>query len=90
MANDLKVELGEYHHHAGSMHIYERHYKMANNILKDGVEYYKQKPNKIVLNQNITSEYIMKRDLFLHDSDMTKDKILHTSKNLRKVLIKGL
>lgn len=33
--NDDKLELGKYYHNAGSMHLYERHYTMANNIINN-------------------------------------------------------
>lgn len=35
IANSLKIELGEYYHNATSLHIYKRHYKMAERILED-------------------------------------------------------
>ena len=34
LANELGVELGTYTHTSNSLHIYERHFKMAENILK--------------------------------------------------------
>jgi len=34
MATLLDVPIGQYHHHAGSLHIYERHYELFNNIGK--------------------------------------------------------
>ena len=34
MATLLDVPVGQYHHHAGSLHIYERHYKLFSNIDK--------------------------------------------------------
>ena len=42
MLNDLKhsgiedLELGNYYHHAGSLHVYERHYQMLSDILEEG------------------------------------------------------
>lgn len=36
MAMTLGVEMGNYHHHAGSMHIYDRHYEMADQIIREG------------------------------------------------------
>ena len=40
MLNELNsrganVSLGSYNHHAGSLHLYERHYKMASKILTE-------------------------------------------------------
>jgi thymidylate synthase len=34
IANILKIEVGEYRHFATSMHVYERHFKMVENIAK--------------------------------------------------------
>ncbi len=43
MLNELnrrgaKITLGTYNHHAGSLHLYERHYKMASKIILEKVE----------------------------------------------------
>ena len=57
MLNELnrrgaKISLGTYNHHAGSLHLYERHYKMASKIILEKVE----KPNvKFRLSDNISS-----------------------------------
>lgn len=37
MAAELGVEVGEYMHTSGSLHIYERHFKMAEDIIAEGV-----------------------------------------------------
>ena len=90
--NDLKshypnLKLGRYSHNAGSMHIYERHYNMAENIMKDGAKYYSIDSPKIKLNSDITSEYILKNKLYLPSHDMDKDEIISTSNDLKNVLI---
>ena len=36
MAIELDVQLGVYHHFVGSLHIYERHWALANRIARDG------------------------------------------------------
>jgi thymidylate synthase len=38
MAMELGVKLGRYHHHAGSMHIYSRHFEMCERILQESVD----------------------------------------------------
>lgn len=38
LANDLKVDLGTYHHYVSSMHIYDYHYELANKIVSSKVE----------------------------------------------------
>ncbi len=41
LANELNVEVGWYQHNANSLHLYERHFELANSILLEGL------PNKI-------------------------------------------
>tara|TARA_B100000902_G_scaffold102144_1_gene104575 strand:- start:27965 stop:28819 length:855 start_codon:yes stop_codon:yes gene_type:complete len=93
MCNDLKslgldVELGEYHHHAGSMHIYERHYDMANKIISNeaSVHYKKQLP-KIKLHSHVTLQYILSKELYLPRVPMTKQEIKEKSLELSKMLL---
>jgi thymidylate synthase len=38
MAATLVVELGEYHHYAGSLHLYSHHHTMAKEIVRNRVE----------------------------------------------------
>jgi thymidylate synthase len=92
MFHDLRehypnLKLGRYSHNAGSMHIYERHYDMAERIMKDGAKYYSIESSKIKLNSDVTSEYILMNGFYLNKNDMTKDEIINTSKDLKKVLI---
>ena len=93
MCNDLKhlgvdVELGEYHHHAGSMHIYERHYEMANKIIANEahVHYKKQLP-KIKLHSHVTLQYILSKELYLPRVPMEKQEIKDKSLELSKMLL---
>ena len=93
MCNDLNnasvnVQLGEYHHHAGSMHIYERHYEMAKKILNNNAaEYYKIKNPKIKLHSHVTSQYILSKELYLPRVSMTKEEIKEKSLELSKMLL---
>ena len=57
MLNELnsrgaKITLGTYNHHAGSLHLYERHYKMASKIILEKVE---QPENRFRLSDKISS-----------------------------------
>lgn len=93
MYNDLKqtmpdLELGEYHHNAGSMHIYDRHYKMVNKIIKNRPsDYYKQELPKIKLHSHITSSYILKKELYLPSTPLSKDEIKEQTIKLSKMLL---
>ena len=80
MYNDLRehysdLELGKYAHNAGSMHIYERHYDMANKIIDEGGEHYTAKKDKIKLRSDVTSSYILSRELYLPQEDLSKEQI---------------
>ena len=87
MLNDLRaiypdLELGNYYHHAGSMHIYERHYEMAKNILDISEIGYK-KDNKIYkLKDNVTSHDISEKKLYLPSEDLDKDEISDIVSNI--------
>ena len=57
MLNELnsrgaEVTLGTYNHHAGSLHLYERHYKMASKILLEKID---QPKTKFKLSNDISS-----------------------------------
>jgi len=87
MLNDLRaiypdLELGSYHHHAGSMHIYERHYEMAKNILDiDKIGY--KKDNKVYkLKDDVTSHDISEKKLYLPSEDLDKDEISDIVSNI--------
>jgi thymidylate synthase len=92
MFNDLlehypDLQLGEYHHHAGSMHIYERHYKMAEKIMKDGAGWYKKDLEKIKLRDRITSTYILGREYYLPRKELTKEQIQLATQNLAVAML---
>ena len=90
--NELKtiyadLELGTYHHHAGSLHLYETHYDMANKILdSDDEKFNDYSDNKFTLKPHITLDYIQQKELYLPEIDMTKKEIgeyaLRTSEKL--------
>ena len=92
MFNELKtiyadLELGTYHHHAGSLHLYETHYDMANKILdSDDEKFNDYSDNKFTLKPHITLDYIQQKELYLPEIDMTKKEIgeyaLRTSEKL--------
>ena len=57
MLNELKnsglnIELGEYHHHAGSLHVYERHYSMIDEI--NSFDNYEADNQKFVLDSSFS------------------------------------
>ncbi len=92
MCNDLRehypdLQLGEYHHNAGSMHIYERHYEMANKIMKDGAEYYKKDLPKIKLKDEVTSNFILAREFYLPRKDLTKQQIQQATTELAVAML---
>ena len=86
-----EFKLGEYTHHAGSMHIYERHYDMANKIISNkAAEYYKADNPKIVVHPDVDLDYILANELYLPREDMSKDEIKKVSQEISsKILIRG-
>jgi len=92
MRNDLRehypdLQLGDYHHNAGSMHIYERHYEMANKIMKDGAKYYKKDLPKIKLKDEVTSNFILGREFYLPRKDLTKQQIQQATTELAVAML---
>ena len=95
MCNDLKsimgsesLSLGEYHHHAGSMHIYERHYDMVKKILDNNpAKHYGKKLPKIILHPDVTMQYILSNELYLPRVSMSKDEIKDTVDKLKQKVI---
>ena len=95
MCNDLKsiigseaISLGEYHHHAGSMHIYERHYDMVKKILDNNpAKHYGKKLPKIILHPDVTMQYILSNELYLPRVSMSKDEIKDTVDKLKQKVI---
>ena len=93
MFNELKrhypdLQIGTYHHHAGSLHLYEMHYDMAAQILEGDSysENYNHSSGIFTLNPNITLEYIQKNELYLPSKDMTKEEIGEYAKTVSKSL----
>ena len=86
----MDLQLGEYHHHAGSMHIYERHYDMAKDIMNEGVKYYPAKMDKIKLRSDITSSYILSRELYLPHEDLSKQQIRQYTERYSGELFEGV
>jgi len=86
MSNDLQI--GTYHHHAGSLHLYEMHYDMAAQILEGDSysENYSHCSGIFTLKPNITLEYIQKNELYLPSKDMTKEEIGEYAKTVSKSL----
>ena len=93
MFNELKrhypdLQIGTYHHHAGSLHLYEMHYDMAAQILEGDSysENYNHSSGIFTLKPNITLEYIQKNELYLPSKDMTKEEIGEYAKTVSKSL----
>ena len=79
MFNELKeknkkLRLGKYHHHAGSLHIYDRHYLMADNILKE-LKYVDAERKNFHLLEELTYSYIKDKSLYLPSQELSKKEI---------------
>ena len=86
MLNELnrrgaKVTLGTYNHHAGSLHLYERHYKMASKILLENPT---QPHNKFKLSDKISSWAIAEK-YSTPIEDMKKEQIRELTKKAGEV-----
>ena len=85
MLNELRdhyptLKLGYYYHSAGSFHVYERHFKMMENIANN---YYPQvvanghpEVDPLKLKRHITWNYIVQNGLALPSFDMSKEEII--------------
>jgi len=100
MLNELReiypdLELGSYYHIAGSLHLYEMHYEMRDNILMDTSpesEYFpakwKQPEKRFILKPEITIDYIDKEKIFLPQKSMEKLELVDfTNKQIEKLFI---
>ena len=90
MLNELRtiypdLKLGSYHHHAGSLHLYEQHYNMRDNILGDNC-FSENTPYK--LQPWITRQYINENNISLPTEDLTKIELLAFTKNQMLKLFK--
>lgn len=89
MLNELNsrganVKLGTYNHHAGSLHLYERHYSMATKILAESTS----KPSrKYVLSEKMNSWKAM-RNFAMPAEDLSKDEIREHTKKVKTEIYK--
>tara|TARA_B100000287_G_scaffold429773_1_gene483733 strand:+ start:16 stop:864 length:849 start_codon:yes stop_codon:yes gene_type:complete len=80
-----KVELGTYYHHAGSLHLYDMHYDMRDNILMDNCF---SKEKNYELNPWITRQYIKENNMTLPIEDMPKLELMaFTATQMEKLFI---
>ena len=90
MLNELReiypdLELGKYHHHAGSLHLYETHYDMRDNILMDQCF---SSEKSYELNPWITRKYIEENSMTLPIEDMPKLELMaFTIKQMKELFI---
>ena len=73
MLNELNqsganLELGKYFHHAGSLHVYDRHYEMVDSI-SEGI--YDFSESRFVLN----SDFNLSNCMSLPGTDLSKSEI---------------
>ena len=93
MFNELRkyykdLQLGTYYHHAGSLHLYDRHYKMADKIIEDGENGWSSSKIKFKLLEKVDYTYIQENKLYLPSEDISKDEIkTFVNKNLKGKLI---
>ena len=78
MLNELnirgaEVDLGSYYHHAGSLHLYERHFSMAEKIIVESKEI--NNPDRFVLNQDLTWKNAITDGVPLSAKDTSKEDI---------------
>jgi thymidylate synthase len=70
----LNVELGNYYHSVGSMHLYERHFSLAKDIINEGLsKKIKSMPNMINLGQHKTFLNIESR---IRNNEIEIDELL--------------
>lgn len=80
--NELKhrglseLSLGSYFHHAGSLHLYERHFKMADKILLDVKSGQSPVNRKLKLREDWRWNDIINNNLALPTTDLSKEDIL--------------
>ena len=88
MLNELRdvypeLKLGSYYHHAGSLHLYDTHYNMRDNILMDNCF---SENTTYELWPYITRKYIQKMHISLPTEDLPKLELLSFTKNQMKKL----
>ena len=92
MLNELKwknyypdLELGSYFHHAGSLHLYEMHYDMRDNILMDNCF---SEDTSYELRPYITKDYIKVNNMALPKEDLPKLELFaFTNAQMKKLFI---
>ena len=98
MLNELReiypdLELGSYYHQAGSLHLYDMHYNMRDNILMDASKRVRTKLVDIknsqwILKPEITIDYIDNEKIFLPQKSMEKLELVDfTNKQTEKLFI---
>jgi thymidylate synthase len=80
MLNELNdrgagISLGSYHHHAGSLHLYERHFDMAAKVLTEESASRPQTPRQFELKAGWTWEKMLEERKSLPKEDMEKSDI---------------
>jgi thymidylate synthase len=80
MLNDLNqrgnsYELGHYHHHAGSFHVYDHHYAMMDAILANEVQPNVDGRERFVLKPDCVWNKILLEETHLPKQEMTKEEI---------------
>ena len=90
--NGMNITIGNYHHNAGSFHIYERHFPMLDKILNN---YYVNMvgnypvTDSIVLNPDLTYRKIVQLQCGIPAQDMSKIELFKHAKKCRGVLFDG-
>ena len=91
MLNELReiypdLELGSYYHSTGSLHLYEMHYDMRDNILTDKGPH--ACTSRYILKPEITIDYIDEEKIFLPSKDMAKSELVEfTNNQMEKLFI---
>ena len=92
-----RIDLGHYHHSAGSFHIYETHFKMMNKIIQNygakhsstgtesGIKKYPDL-KKFKLKDTITMSKIKDLKIHLSNNDLTKQQIQEYTNKMIEVL----
>ena len=76
----LDIELGSYYHHAGSLHVYERHYDMVSEIINSGPY---ERPNKTF---TLNSEITFASSFQLPSREMEKEEIKNYVQHAKRFL----
>ena len=88
----LNIHLGRYYHHAGSFHIYERHFEMMDKILNN---YYIRvvgsypKTDRTVLKSDLTYKKLLSLGAELPSKDMSKSELFEHVNKLKGVIFDG-